>query len=244
MYSVMSTSYKQINVLLEKSRDTPIHMQVLFNVLMGLRRSEIIAVKYSDVDYVNRPLRVESQLGIVLNSEKRDFAPKTYTKQEITPKTKSSTRELPIPDYVFEAILQEREKYEKNRSRRSTTFQDLDYICCSSYGRPRSRNYHWKHYKKLLQDSELPDIRWHDLCSTFCTLLLKNDFNPKAVSKLMGHSKEIITDVYGDNMEIIADGVPEIEEFMQEVLPDVQDEGVNDQTDILPDIDRYLEQDG
>ena len=50
-------------------------------------------------------------------------------------------------------------------------------------------------------------------------------------------------DVYGDNMEIIADEVPEIEEFMQEVLPDVQADGVNDQTDILPDIDRYLEQD-
>lgn len=32
--------------------------------------------------------------------------------------------------------------------------------------------------------------------------------------------------------EIIADGVPEIEEFMQEVLPDVQADGVNDQTDI------------
>lgn len=235
---------EQINVLLEKSKDTPIHMQVLLNVLMGLRRSEIIAVKYSDVDYVNRTLRVERQLGIVLNSAKEDFAPKTYTKQEIGPKTRSSTRELPIPDYVFEAILQEREKYEKNRSRRSTTFQDLDYICCSSYGRPRSKNYHWKHYKKILQDNNLPDIRWHDLRSTFCTLLLRNDFNPKAVSKLMGHSKEIITmDVYGDNMGIIADGVPEIEEFMQEVLPDAQVVCVNDQTDILLDMDRYLEQD-
>ena len=234
---------EQINVLLEQSRDTPIHMRVLFNVLMGLRRSEIIAVKYSDVDYVNRTLRVERQLGIVLNSEKEDLAPKTYTKQELSPKTRSSIRELPIPDYIFEAILQEREKYEKNRSRRSTTFQDLDYICCSSYGRPRSKNYHWAHYKKILQDNNLPDIRWHDLRSTFCTLLLKNDFNPKAVSKLMGHSKEIIAmDVYGDNIGIIADGVPEIEEFMQEILPNVQADGVNDQTDILLDIDKYLGQ--
>ena len=36
---------EQILVLLEKSKDTPIHMQVLFNVLMGLRRSEINGVK-------------------------------------------------------------------------------------------------------------------------------------------------------------------------------------------------------
>lgn len=234
---------EQINVLLEKSRDTPIHMQVLFNVLMGLRRSEIIAVKYSDVDYVNRTLKVERQLGIILNSEKKDFAHKTYTKQEVGLKTRSSTRELPIPDYVFEAILQEREKYEKNRKRRGTRFQDLDYICCSSYGRPRSKNYHWKYYKKILQDNDLPDIRWHDLRSTFCTILLKNDFNPKAVSKLMGHAKEIITmDVYGDNNSIIADGIPEIEEFIQEILTGVQTNKENDQTDILPDIDKYLRQ--
>ena len=46
---------EQIQVLLEKSKDTPIHMQVLLNVLMGLRRSEINGVKYSDVDYINRP---------------------------------------------------------------------------------------------------------------------------------------------------------------------------------------------
>lgn len=234
---------EQIHVLLEKCKDTPIHMQVLFNVLMGLRRSEIIAVKYSDVDYVNRTLKVERQLGTVLNSNKEDFSPKTFTKQEIPPKTTSSIRELPIPDYVFEAILQERERYEKNRKRRSTTFQDLDYICCSSYGRPRSKNYHWKHYKKLLQENNLPDIRWHDLRSTFCTLLLKNDFNPKAVSKLMGHAKEIITmDVYGDNTEIISDGVPEMEAFMQEVLPENNNCSMKDMTDVVIDIHKYLEQ--
>ncbi len=40
-------------------KDTPIHMQILFNVLMGLRCSEINAVKYSDVDYINRTLKVQ-----------------------------------------------------------------------------------------------------------------------------------------------------------------------------------------
>ena len=50
-----------------------------------------------------------------------------------------------------------------------------------------------QHHKKLLKNAGLPDIRWHDLRSTYCTLLLKSDFNPKAVSKLMGHAKELIT---------------------------------------------------
>ena len=40
------------------------------------------------------------------------------------------------------------------------------------------------------------------------------------VSKLMGHAKEIITlDIYGDNAQIIADGVEEIQPFMNEVMP-------------------------
>ncbi len=216
---------EQIQILLEASRDTPIHMQVLFNVPMGLRRREINGLKYSDVDYINRTLTVQRQLGKKINTKKEDFDPKTYTKQEVKLKTESSYRVLPIPDYVFEAILEERKIYERNRSRRSTVFDDSGYICCSVTGKPRSKDFHWKYYKKLLKDNGLPDIRWHDLRSTFCTLLLKNDFNPKAVSKLMGHAKELITmDVYGDKRGIIADCVDELQPFIDEVIPKAGDD--------------------
>ncbi|MCD7885027.1 MAG: tyrosine-type recombinase/integrase [Lachnospiraceae bacterium] len=234
----------QILVLLEASKDTPIHMQVCFNVLMGLRRCEINGVKYSDVDYINRTLKVQRQLGKKKGAKKEDYAPKTLTKQEIRLKTESSYRELPIPDYVFEAILEQRKQYEKQKNRRGEEFQDLDYICCSSYGRPRSKCYYWPYYKKLLKENDLPDIRWHDLRSTFCTLLLKNDFNPKAVSKLMGHAKEIITmDVYGDNQNIIADCVGEMQSFVDEVMPGKGEQENKEQQEcdeIVIDIEEYL----
>ena len=104
------------------------------------------------------------------------------------------------PYCLFETILEEKEKYERNKRRR--------------------KDFHWKYFKKLLQDNHLPDIRWHDLRATYCTILLKNEFNPKAVSKLMGHAKEIITiDVYGDNHEIIEDCLERLEPFIEEVLP-------------------------
>ncbi len=211
---------EQVHILLQASRGSRIHMQVLFNVLMGLRRCEINGVKYSDVDYINRTLKVQRQLGTLPNTSIEEFAPKTYGKQEIELKTPSSYRELRIPDCVFEAILEERKIYEKNRRRRTTTFQDLNYICCSTYGRPRSKDYHWPHFKKLLSDNNLPNIRWHDLRSTFCTLLLKENFNPKAVSRMMGHAKEIITiDVYGDTKQIIEDCLNELQPFINEVIP-------------------------
>lgn len=234
---------EQILVLLEASRETPIHMQVLFNVLMGLRRREINGVKYSDVDYINRTLKVQRQLGTKIKTNKEDFAPKTYTKQEVKLKTPSSYRDLPIPDYVFEAILEQRKMYERNRSRRTTVFDDSGYICCSVTGKPRSKDFHWTHYKKLLEENNLPNIRWHDLRSTFCTILLKNDFNPKAVSKLMGHAKELITmDVYGDKRGIIADCVDELQPFIDEVMSDPDEDKMiaTENLDVMISAEDYL----
>ena len=110
-------------------------------------------------------------------------------------------------------------------------------------GKPRSKDFHWRHYKELLKKAGLPDIRWHDLRSTFCTLLLKNDFNPKAVSELMGHAKELITmDVYGDNANIIPEEIPELLSYMEEVMLDKSrgDDTESTMQDIMIDVDEYL----
>ena len=234
---------EQIQILLEASKETPIHMQVLFNVLMGLRRQEINSLKYSDVDYINRTLSVKRQLGKELNRTPNAVNDKTMTKKELSLKTSSGERTLPIPDYVFEAILEERKIYEKNRSRRKTRFLDADYICCSTMGKPRSKDFHWSHYKELLKNTGLPDIRWHDLRSSFCTLLLKSDFNPKAVSKLMGHAKELITmDVYGDNQNIIPEEIPELTSYIDDVLPKKIDESSmeSEVLDTVMEVEQYL----
>lgn len=65
--SQKTLTMEQIQILLDASKETPIHMQILFNVLMGLRRQEINGLKYSDVDYINCTLSVERQLGKELN---------------------------------------------------------------------------------------------------------------------------------------------------------------------------------
>ncbi len=213
----------QVKQLLEASKGSRIHMQLVFALLMGLRRGEINGLKYSDVDYGKRKLCIRRQLGEDLHGDPGTIGPNMKTKQEIRPKTSSSYRELDIPDYVFHAILEERKTYEKNRRRRQHgqwVFQDLDYICCSSYGRPRSRSYHFPHYKKLLQDTGLPYIRFHDLRHTYATLLMKNDINQKAVAAALGHAHSMITvDTYTDIQAIIADCAEEMQGFIAEVHP-------------------------
>ena len=51
-------------------------------------------------------------------------------------------------------LFEERKQYEKNRRHRGKYFFDGGYICCSTYGKPRSKNFHWKHYKQLLQGQD------------------------------------------------------------------------------------------
>ncbi len=48
---------------------------------MGLRKSEINGLKYSDIDYVRRKIHIKRQLGKVANTTKEEFSPKQYTKQ-------------------------------------------------------------------------------------------------------------------------------------------------------------------
>lgn len=233
---------EQIKLLIEKSKDTPIHLQVMFAVLMGLRKQEINGLKYSDIDFIHRTLNIQRQLGKKANTDNSELKVGEYTKQEIDVKSFSSHRELEIPDILFEAILEERKKYEKNRRRRindkTTPFKDYDFIICSTYGNPRSKSFHFKYWKKLLKDNDLPDIRFHDLRATYSTVLLKHNFNSKAISKLMGHASDIITvDVYGDNDEIIADCVEELETFIENVRPKKQiiESNVEDELDVSID---------
>lgn len=227
---------EQVKLLIEKSKNTPIYLQIMFAVLMGLRKQEINGLKYSDIDYVHKTISIQRQLGNKANTDNSSLKIGEYTKQEIDVKTFSSNRILEIPDILFEAILEEKKKYEKNKNRRindkTTPFKDYDYIICSTYGNPRSKSFHFQYWKKLLEECNLPNIRFHDLRATYSTLLLKNNFSAKAISKQMGHATEIITmDVYGDNDEIIADCVNELNEYIEEVKP-ILDKTSEDNTDV------------
>ena len=187
---------------------------------MGLRKSEILGLKYSDIDFTRQTLYVQRQLGKDLSKPQDELPKKTLTKQEVSLKTRSSKRVLDIPDIVFNAILEQRKIYEKNRRRRPGQFQDDGYICCSSYGRPQSNSYCYKGYKKLLSDNGLPNIRFHDLRHTYATILSNEEIDVKAISNSLGHSKTIITvDVYTETKRMIVDASEQTQELAYEIFP-------------------------
>lgn len=218
----------QVKILIEASKETPIYLEIMFSSLMGLRKGEIRGLKYDDIDYINKTIKIQRQLGYKANVGLEDIDKSMMSKQGIKVKTHSSNRELEIPDVLFDAILVERKKYEKNRNRRindkTWPFKDLGYICCSTYGHPRSSSFSFKYYKQILKDNNLPDIRFHDLRATYCTILVKENFNLKAISKMMGHASEIISiDVYTDNAQIVTNCLDELEPFIDSIKPKMEE---------------------
>lgn len=233
---------EQIITLIKASKETPIYLHILFAVLMGLRKQEINGLKFSDVDFINKKLHVQRQLGVDPKKTKEECSPKTYTKQEIKLKTYSSDRVLDIPDLVFEAILEAKAKYEKNKRRRindkNNPFFDGDYICCSTYGKPRSKGFINPYYKKLLKENNLPNIRFHDLRHTYTTLLLENNKNLKAISEILGHASTIITsNVYFDKDKIIVDCSEELNLYIENIIPKTTE---NNDDNILTELDTNL----
>lgn len=239
-------SLEETKLLIEKSKETPIYLHILFALLTGLRKQEINGLKYKDIDFVNRKIYLSRQLGVDPNKTKEECAKKTYTKQEIALKSYSSERIIDIPDMLFDAILEERKKYNRNRSRRindkHNPFLDLGYICCSTYGHPRSKGFHNRYYNKLKKDNNLPDIPFHDLRHTYTTLLLINNFDLKAVSQLLGHANTIITaNVYFDKNRIVIDCENELQSYIDRVQP--SDETCDKIIDIMDtnlEIERYI----
>ncbi len=172
------------NAVLERENSYPTGLQF---------EGYAIALPHTDSEHV-----IKSQIAIMTLEKPVKFIEMASTDKEIDVKTESSKRIEPIPDFVFYEIQEERKRYEKNRSRRQHgiwVFQDLDYICCSSYGRPRSISFIYKPYKELIEKIGLPYICPHDLRHTYTTLLMKNNINQRAIAASLGHTQfETYTD--------------------------------------------------
>ncbi|MBQ7838945.1 MAG: site-specific integrase [Lachnospiraceae bacterium] len=184
--------------------ETELYLPILLASLMGLRRGEIVGLKYSDVDFKNKQLSIQRQLGVLPESVKEEMPLKTYTKQEISLKTPCSKRKLKMPNIIFEALLEERVRYEKRRNRRKKEFQDLDFIYCSSYGRPRTSGYLSIKLREFITENELPYTNWRNLRYTYSTMVLGAGYDLQAISNTLGHTrKEFTADVYVDLSKII-----------------------------------------
>lgn len=169
-------------------------LEALYRVALslGLRRGEVLALRWEDIDFSKATLRVTGALQWVDGKLVR------------TPtKTKRSNRTLPLPSILKRALLHHRQLQEEERRRLGNLWQENGLVFPSEIGTPLNPYNLIRHFKLMLKKAGLPTtVRFHDLRHSAATLLLAQGVPLKVVSDLLGHSSIVITaDVYGHVVE-------------------------------------------
>ena len=136
-------------------------------LVSGLRKGELTALLWSDLDIQNRTISVSKQAS--WDTEHQLILSR--------PKTGNSIREVSIPQDAVELLKQEHAKHPDNPwmfpSGRTGEMYHPDSVVTL--------------HKRILKDAGLPHIRFHDLRHTFATLALQNGVDVKTVSSMLGH---------------------------------------------------------
>jgi len=191
-YEVQPLTLEQVHKLLAVVEGH--YMEALFKVALatGLRRGELMGLKWQDINFDTGVLQVRR----ILSRVPTKMPGKGYVEAE--PKTQKSRRSIVIAPFALEALKLHRERQRGVKLKVGSAWQDHDYVFCTSIGTHLNPTRDMLgQLKSLLKKAGLPDIRFHDLRHSAATLLLSVGVHPKVVQEILGHSQIGITlDVY------------------------------------------------
>ena len=187
---------KSPNVKIGRIRiDGPkIELVVLLTAFYGLRRSEVIGLKWSAFDFNHNCFSIRHTVTTCNVKGER------VTIKKDKAKNKSSLRTYPLIPFLKERLLEAKKQQEENRKLcgRSYNKEYLGYVCVDVIGNLIKPNYVSSTFGKLLAKNNLRHIRFHDLRHTCASLLLANGVPMEQVKEWLGHSEISTTvDIYG-----------------------------------------------
>ncbi|MDE7262822.1 MAG: site-specific integrase, partial [Oscillospiraceae bacterium] len=187
-YRFHGTAYtaEQAVQLLEAFRDDVLEPAVVLGLCYGLRKSEALGLRWSDIDFEGGTLTVQNTVTRM----------KTLIEHEQT-KSAASKRVLYLMPDTITYLRQLRHQQEENHRFLSEGYTISDHICVWPDGHPVSPDYVSQHFKKVLLKNNLDPIRFHDLRHTAGSLLMNNGASVKQVQEFLGHEKASTTlDIY------------------------------------------------
>lgn len=178
---------QQLQILLHAAKDDPLYPLIQLAMIYGLRRSELLGLKWDSIDFVRKTLTIRHTVSKVTTAVAKD---KT--------KTASSYRSFPLTEEAAQIFQQAKAEETQNRRLMGTAYQENDYVFKWSDGRPFPPDYVTHHFSRLLKNHDLPHIRFHELRHSCTSLLLNRGFTLKDVQEWMGHSDISVTaNIYG-----------------------------------------------
>jgi integrase len=184
-------TFEQAQQLLGEARNHKLEYLLATAVITGMRLGELLALRWSDIDFAQATVHVTRSLSY------RDPDGTGYTYEEEEPKTASSRRTIPLPDFLIELLAQHRIR-QLERRLQAAEWEDKGLVFPNYKG-----GYLWadpmrEQFGRLLQEAKLPPLRFHDLRHSAATILLALGVNPKVVAEWLGHGDVSTTlRVYG-----------------------------------------------
>ncbi len=185
----------QARKLLEAAKGHPQEALFVLALATGMRRGELLGLKWQDVNLNEGTLQVRRTLSRLPTQMGRDRGD-LYVEAE--PKTKSSRRNIALAGFAIETLKQHRIRQEEMKRLAGDMWEEHDYVFCTPLGKHLNPGHGvLVQLKILLEKAGLPDIRFHDLRHSAATLLLSMGVHPKVVQEILGHSEISMTmDVY------------------------------------------------
>ena len=180
---------KEINTLFDIIQGHPLEVAIKLAAFYGLRREEIIGLKWTAIDFENNTLTIQHTVT------ECNLDGKHIEVASDTAKTDSSLRTMPLVTNFREMLLAKKEKQEHYRKLcgRSYCKEYLDYIFVNEMGERWKPRYLSDGFKRILEQNGLRRIRFHDLRHTCASLLLANNVPMKKIQEWLGHSDFSIT---------------------------------------------------
>lgn len=167
-----------VSRFLDKAADNRFCALFVVALYTGLRRGELLALKWEDVDLENRIISVNKTL--VKTSEGLKVQ---------TPKTETSVRKVTLPKTVVDTLRSHRRRQAGEKLAAGSSYQDSGLVFCSYIGTPLNpENLVKRFFYPVVEKAGLPKITFHGLRHTHATLLLENKQSANAVADRLGHS--------------------------------------------------------
>ena len=174
--------------LLETAAGERLGALFIVAVATGMRLGELIGLTWKCVDLEAGYIRVEHLLARYGGAYHLD-----------PPKTVKSRRAIAVPSPVVDALLRHQQKQSEARRLLGRDWQgnDWDLVFTTQSGGPLSPTTVEYIFKRLLKDSGLRKVRFHDLRHGAATLLLAQGVQMKVVQDVLGHAQmQMTADLY------------------------------------------------
>lgn len=183
--------------LLEASRDSIYYPFIHLAVFSGLRRSELLGLRWRDIDMEAATLTVRRVLHVLAGGE--------VVFQE--PKTTRSKRTVALPPAAVLALKAYMEKQEAHRAILGESLEENDLVFTNPTGSPMLPNTVTHAFGKIALKVGL-DVTLHSLRHSHISMLIRQGVHDKAISDRAGHSTISTTmDIYGHLMADTQRGV-------------------------------------